>query len=86
MDEQQPRTSFGVTGRQPESDFEVRTLEEGSVLELADGRLARVADNPHDGVWLVCDILDVDGAEVGETEAVMCYDLVSLVRRGPADD
>jgi hypothetical protein len=86
MDEQQPSAGFGVTGKQPESEFEVRTLEEGSVLELADGRFARVADNPHDGVWLVCDILDAQGGEVGQTEPVMCYDLVGLVRRGPADE
>jgi hypothetical protein len=86
MDEQQPRTGFGVTGKQPESEFEFRTLEAGSVLELVDGRFARVADNPHDGVWLVCDIVDSEEAELGETETVMCYDVVGLVRRGPSDE
>jgi hypothetical protein len=82
MAEAEERAGFGVTGKQPESEFEFRTIEEGSVLELTDGRFARIADNPHDGVWLICDLLDAEGNDLGETEPVMCYDVVALVSRG----
>jgi hypothetical protein len=80
----QPPGGFGVTGTQPESQFEVRTLPEDSVLELVDGRQVRLTDNPHDGVWLVCEFLDEKGAGTGDVETVMCYDLARVVTMGPS--
>lgn len=78
-------TGFGVNGLQPESVFEMRTLEEGSILKLADGRTARVLDNPHDGVWLVCEAIDVEELAVEDAETVLCYDIAALIRRGGPD-
>jgi len=75
---------FGVTGRQPEAEFEIRTLPGGSLLRLGDGRQARVVDNPHDGVWLICEIIADDGQTVDDVETVMCYDVAELVEKGPA--
>lgn len=81
-----PATAFGVTGIQPEAGlFEVRTLEPGSVLSLTEDRYARVLENPHDGVWLICEMLDADRHETGQIEPVMCYDIVGLEERGSID-
>jgi hypothetical protein len=76
--------SFGVIGAQPEDEFEVRTLPDGSLIELVDGRVARVTDNPHDGVWLVCEFVDEHEDVQGDAETVLCYDIARLVRSGPA--
>lgn len=79
-----PPAGFGVTGAQPETEFEVRTLPKGSLLQLIDGQIARVTDNPQDGVWLVCEFVDDQQVSDGEAEMVLCYDLARLIRRGPA--
>ena len=67
----------------PEREFEVRTLRPGAWLELTDGRTVEVFENPRDGVWVLCQDVDVEsGAVSGEMGTVLCYEMRRLLRPG----
>jgi len=56
-----------------EHGFEVRTLEPGTRMELRDGSIVTVVENPHDGVWVVCQGVS------GDIEPIWFYDFKSVV-------
>jgi hypothetical protein len=53
-----------------ETEFEVRTLVPGTYMELRDGAVVRVVENPNDGMWVLCEGSD------GEIVPVFCFDFV----------
>jgi hypothetical protein len=56
------------------SGLNIATLEPGTRLTVAGGKIAVVVDNPGDGTWLVCR----DGTESDEEYLVSAQDIVGL--------
>ena len=56
----------------------VRTLEPGTRLALADGSTVEVVTNPKDGIWLFARYLSSprDAALVGTEEMIFAQDVV----------
>jgi hypothetical protein len=58
----------------------VRTLEPGTRVALADGSLVEVVSNPRDGIWLFARYLSSPGNDslVGTEEMIFAQDVVEI--------
>jgi len=58
----------------------VRTLQPGTRVGLADGAVAEIVSNPADGVWLFARYLESprDPALVGQEDMIFAQDVVSV--------
>jgi hypothetical protein len=59
----------------------LRTVEVGARVKLGDDTIAEVVDNPRDGMWLLCRILESpdDPSLVGSTDSIFVHDVVELL-------
>ena len=64
-----------IMGRRPSR--EMLDLCEGDTITLTDGTVRTVLDNPHDGVWVICEALD--GGD--EEEMVQLSEVSALTHR-----
>jgi hypothetical protein len=60
----------------------VRLLEPGTTISLADGSTAEVVSNPLDGVWVFARYLSSpnDASVVGTEEMVFAQNIVEILR------
>ena len=58
----------------------VRTLQPGTRVALANGAVAEIVSNPADGVWLFARYLESprDPALVGQEDMIFAQDVVSV--------
>ena len=59
----------------------VRLLEAGMRIALADGATAEVVSNPRDGVWVVCRYVasPTDASRVGTEAMIFAQEVVGLL-------
>lgn len=55
----------------------IQHLTPGTRLKLADGGLAEVRENPHDGTWLIVRRLEPDAG--GEDELLIVDDIAEVL-------
>jgi hypothetical protein len=62
----------------------IRALQPGTQITLADGAVAEIVSNPADGVWVFARYLQSprDPALIGQEEMIFAQDVVE-VREGP---
>ena len=57
----------------------VRLLEPGTRVALADGSTAEIVSNPKDGIWVFARYLSTsDASRVGAEEMVFAQDIVEI--------
>ncbi len=77
----EPKPKFEFTGAQPESTgIDFNKLKPGDSVQLTNGAVAEVVENPRDGYWIIVRYIKAaDNPElVGSTEPVMFTDLAGV--------